>query len=264
MKRSYILLSLALLAATAIFSGCESEKKVNYYSDIYAEKPTTIYIAPIIDNSSRRVEKYPKDVAYNNEVNTAAKYLYQTMATPLINHGYYVIGPVASKEIAASDTRTPKQWRNGSLEKYNNDYGIDAVLIVTLHRWNEGNGEWTAYLEYNLRSAKTNTELMHKWVMATKRIPTDLKRDPRPMKTDKIFAEKMGFDNGTAQRCWLVEKVNDYVLRNIPISATQRQFEDDLYKNASATYIKYVWSEDGNADVTDCSIEEYEQGCFIN
>lgn len=262
MRKTYILF-IALLC-TLFTVSCNSEKKVSYYSDIYAEKPTTLYIAPIIDNAARHIEKYPKDVAYNVEVNTAAKYLYQTMATPLINHGYYVIGPVASEQIALRDQRTAKQWRNGTLKSYNIQYGIDAVLIVTIHRWVEGNGTWTAFLEYHLRSAKSNVELMHKWVMATKEVPTDLKGDPRPLKTDKMFAAQMGCDNGTAQRCWLVEKVNDYVLRNLPISATQRQFENDLYKDAHATYIKYTWSENGNAAIENCTQEEYEQGCFLN
>ena len=256
----YALIGILLLS----FASCKTEKKANYYSDIYAEKPTTIYLAPIIDNSGRRIEKYPKDAAYNNEVNTAAKYLYQTMATPLIRHGYYVIGPVTSEQIASNDPRTPKQWRNAALTEYNTLYGIDAVLITTIHRWVESNATWTVYLEYQLRSAKTNVELMHKWVMASKIVPIDLKKDPHSLKTDVQFAKKMKFDDGTAQRCWLVEKVNDYVLRNIPISSTKRQFEDDLYKAATDTYIKYTWSATGNADVQSISLEEYEQGCFIN
>lgn len=262
MKKStlYALAGLMMLC----MASCKSEKKVSQYSDIYAEKPTTIYLAPVIDNSYRRIEKYPKDVAYNVEVNSAAKYLYQTMAQPLLRHGYYVIGPVASEQIAANDPRTPKQWRNGALTEYNTLYGIDAVMITTIHRWVDWNAHWAVYLEYQLRSAKTNVELMHKWVMAVKEVPTDLKSDPHSLKTDKQFAARMGFDDGTAQRCWLVEKVNDYVLRNIPISVTKRQFEDDMYKAATATYIKYTWSETGNADVQSMSLEEYEQGCFVD
>lgn len=260
MKKIYFL-SLAFL--TLLVAGCKSEKKVTYYSDIYAEKPTLIFLSPVEDQTERRVEKYPKDAAYNNELNTAASYMFQTMAHPLINHGYYVIGTVASEQIAEQIGFTPKQWRNSGLQTLSQKYGVDAVLNTTIIRWAEENGKWIAYLEYQLRSAKTNVELMHKWVKAVKEVPTNLKGDPIVMQGDKNFAKKMGFDNGTAQRCFLLEKVNDYVLRNIPISSSVRQYEDDLYKAATETYILYKWSEEGKADVQKCSIEEFEQGAYL-
>lgn len=261
MKKIFNIIATALILFT--FLGCHSEKKATYYNEIYSEKPITIYIAPVNDKTERKAEKYPKDVAYNNEVNTAAKYCYQTMAAPLMNHGYYVIGPVASNQISTIAPCSPKQLCSGDIKQYYINYGIDAVLVTTLYKWVDKNGKWTLYMEYLLRSTKTNTELMHKWVMATKEVPTNLKGDPIEMQQDKSFAKTMGFDNGTAQRAFLVEKVNDYVLRNIPLSASLRQFEDDLYKVANATYVKYTWSEEGKADVEPCSLEEYEQGCFL-
>ena len=57
--------------------------------------------------------------------------------------------------------------------------------------------------------------------------------------------------------------MNEYVLRDLPISNTQRQFEDDLYRSANRTYINYTWTEDGGADVKPISAEEFEQKCFI-
>lgn len=254
---------LCLIVLSAALVSCKSEKKVSYYSDIYSEKPTTIYIAPVDDQTERRAEKYPKDAAYNNELNTAAKYLYQTMYYPLVNHGYYVMGPLVSEQIALQVPLSAKELRNNDLSKLSTQYGIDAVLNTTIFRWIEENGKWIVYLEYQLRSAKTNVELMHKWVKAVKEVPVNLKRDPIILKQDKAFAESMGFDNGTAQRCYLVEKVNDYLLRNIPISVTKRQFEDDLYKSATQTYILYTWNEEGKADVRSLSIEEFESGAFL-
>ncbi len=256
-------ISVVLVLLLVFCSGCNHEKKVTSYSDIYSEKPVTIYMAPIQDKAERRVEKYPKDIAYNNELATATAYLYQTAATPLLRRGYYVVAPVAARQIAAKEGCDYKALRNNDIKKYKKDYGIDAIMITTIHRWKEENGVWTAFLEYQIRSTKTNVDLMHTWVMARKEVPTNLKGDPVVTKNDAKFAEKMGFDNGTAQRCFLVEKVNDYVLRDLPVSSTLRQFERDIYKNANNTYIKYTWSENGNADVQPCSIEEYEQGCFI-
>ncbi|MBQ9639382.1 MAG: hypothetical protein IJV22_07495 [Bacteroidales bacterium] len=264
MKRtSHTYIMLAAFAALTLLSGCKSEKKASYYSNIYSEKPTLIYIAPVQDNSERKIEKYPKDIAYNVEVNSAKNYMHQTLAAPLLNHGYYVIGPVASEQIAATETRELKQLRHSDLSRYYKDYSIDAVLLTTIHRWVEKNGEWTVYLEYLLRSSKTGADLMHRWVVASKVIPTDLKRDPRPLKEDRRYAKEMNIDNGTAQRCFLIERVNDYVMRNIPLSSTMRQYEEDLYKSANPTYTRYTWNEEGKADVEPCTLEEYEQECFL-
>ncbi len=260
MKKS-IWLTLALLAVTA--AGCDSEKKINQYKDIYTEQPTTILVAPIVDKAERKVEKYPKDVDYNNELKTSTAYLYQTISAPLIRKGYYVIGTVATDEIMKSLSLNDKQLKNGSLKTLQEEYGIDALLVVTLHRWKEENGKWIAFLEYQLRSTKSNHDLMHTWVMAVKEIPTNLKGDPVVMKRDKSFAKQFDFDNGTSQRAFLVEKVNDYVLRDLPISKALRQYEKDLYRNANPTYIKYTWGADGGANVENCSVEEYEEKAFL-
>ena len=258
MKR---VLTAALLAAT-LLCGCKSEKKIESYSDIYSERPTTIYIAPINDKAERKVEKYPTDIAYNNELNTAKAFLWQTMGGPLLHIGYYVIGKAASDKIAELTNMGFKQLRNGDLSELGTGYGIDAVLIVTLHSWKDENGKKTAFLEYQLRSTKTNIELMHTWVMATKQVSVNLKGDPITLKNDTRYANKYGMDNGTAQRCFLVEKVNDYVLRNLPTSCQRRQFEKDMFRSANPSYIKYTWM-DGGAEVENCSAEEYESKAFL-
>ena len=258
MKRN---ITTALLL-TLLLGACNSEKKINSYEDIYSERPTVIYIAPINDKAERRVDKYPTDIAYNNEINTAKAYLFQTMYTPLINNGYYVIGPVASQQIAEDNEMTPKQLRNGDLATFRNDYGIDAVLIVTVHKWKDENGKKIAFLEYQMRSTKSNVDLMHTWVMAVKQVSTNLKGDPITLSNDTRFAKKFDMDNGTAQRSFLVEKVNDYILRDLPVSSLRRQFEKDQYRSANPAYIKYVWM-DGGADVQNCSAEEYESQAFL-
>lgn len=246
-----------------LLAGCKSEKKAVSYEAVYEEKPVIIYCAPTFDNSERRKEKYPQDIAYNNEINSANKFFYETMSSPLIKHGYYVLGPVTSEQIAAGERRTQKQLFYGDVKNYGTLYGIDAVIFTTVHRWREENGKWIVYIEYLMRSTKTNTDMMHKWVKAVKSVQLNLKKDPVIMKEDKKYAEAMGMDNGTAQRCFLVEKVNDYILRNIPISSTRRQFESDMYSPANNTYIQYTWTEHGNADVQEITQEEYEQEAFL-
>lgn len=263
MKKTYTL--LAFIVAVLLLGACKQEKKVTYYEGIYSEKPVSIFIAPVDDQTMRKVEKYPSDIEYNDACNTATQYFQQTLAYPFIQNGYYVVGPVSARQIMEAEEFTFKHLRRGSLKDFYNAYGIDAVLNTTLYRWQEKNAEWTLFIEYQLRSTKTNTELMHKWVKATKRLPTNLKGDAYIMKEDKAFAASMGgLGTQATQQCYLVEKCNDYVLRNLPTSSTRRQFEEDLYHMANATYISYIWTEEGRADVQQLSPEEFEQACFVD
>lgn len=252
---------LAVLAAS-LFASCKSEKKLTYYSDIYAEKPTTIYVAPINDRAARRPDKYEKDKAYNLEVDAASAYLRQTISQPLVSQGYYVVGPLAAAQIAKNETRSYRQLVKTDLSSYYNDYGVDAVLFTTIHRWKEGNGTWTVYVEYILRSTKTYAELMHTWVEASKVIFTDMKKDPVPMRADRLFAKRLDISVDAAQRCILVANTNHVVLKDLPISSSRRQFETDQYLGSNSAYIRLTCNETGDVETAPMSMEAFEDACF--
>lgn len=260
--------AIYILAVLLVFLGttysCKSPKKAVAYNDVYSEKPMTIYVAPIEDNAERRVVKYPGDTKYNNEIDLAAKYMFQTAQKPIANLGYYVIGPTASMQIAASETRTVDKMKTGDLKMYKTHYGIDAILFPTIHKWAQNKEEWIVYVEYVLVSTKTNSELLHTWVKGTKLVPVNFKGEPLTMKFDTDFASDMELSNASAQRCFLVEQVNDYVLRNLPTSSNRRQFEDDKYYKAHPSYFSYYFSEDGTIEIQKISMEAYEQECFVN
>lgn len=244
-------------------AGCKSEKKITTYDNIYKEKPVTVYIAPVEDKTSRKEEKFPQDKAANEERNVAARYLQLTLPKPLRNQGYYTISGMSALQIAKKEQHTSKQLRNEDIRSYAQYYGIDALLVVTMHRWIERNGEWQLFIEYTLRSTKSNSDLLHTWVKATKKLDTDFKGDPIAMKDDNDFAEAMNMDNSTAQRCRLVARVNDYVLRNLPISSSKRQFEQDRYMKANAAYFNYIFTPDGSIDIEKTTMEAFEEECFV-
>lgn len=261
MKKLNLFITTALAIIT--LSSCQNERKIVAYSDIYAERPTSIYIAPIEDFSKRRFEKYPKDAEFNKELNTAAAYMEQTLAAPLTNRGYYIPGPLATERIKMTESRSVKELKKGNISSYLTHFGIDAILFTTIHKWTESNGEWVIYAEYEIRSTKSNIELMHNWVKGTKRIPTDLKGDPRPLKQDLAFSAQMGFDINTAQRCYLVSMMNDYVLRNLPISSL-RDNTENVYEQATPRYFHFIWTEEGSMEINRIPMEEYENGCFVD
>lgn len=254
---------LTAVVLLVLMAGCDAEQKVNYYNDIYAERPVTMYIAPVQDNAPRRIEKYPKDKKYNNELNTAKGYMYETLATPMANQGYYVIGPLASEQIAKTETRSFKEFKRGNIRSYSTKYGIDAILYTIIHKWDRQNEKWTVYIEYILRSTKSGNELMHTWVKATKQVPTNFKGDPIMMQRDIDFAKSLDVDNETAQRCYLIQRINDYVMRDIPISSTQRQYEEDMFLSVNPAYFSFVLTDGGNYAVEPMSMEAFEQGCFL-
>ena len=247
MKRTYtiliILLSLVLLA------GCKGEKRIAKYSELYNERPSTVYVVPVNDVSPRRAFRETADSVYNASLNVAARQLYLTASDPLTSHGYYTLGPLASAQLAATETRTGKQLRNENINDLYTDLGIDAVLFIDLLSWNNTSNTWSVEAEYVMRSTHTGVEVLHVHVNATKILHTDFKGNPKPLKEDLKFAEKYGCDLETAQRCRLVEIMNQYVLRDIPSGKRARQRDAEQYVNSHPEYFKLRIHRDGSVEM---------------
>lgn len=238
---------------------CSHEKKLVQYSDVYKEKPSVIYVAPLNDLSLRRAIRLPEDSLYNISLNTAARQLYLTASDPLVFNGYYVPGPLASAQIAATESRTGKQLRNEDITDYKSELGIDAVLFITLNGWSCTSNSWTAEVEYVLRSTVSNSELMHVSVTAMKVLPTDFKGNPLPLREDEAFAKKFGCDLETAQRCRLVEVLNQYILKDLPAGRRARQHRTERYIPSHPEYFKLLIHTDGSVEMKQTDLDEEEE-----
>lgn len=261
-RRSTIPFILAVAALLA--TGCKSEKKVTTYSSIYKERPVTLYIAPLQDKSQRKEEKYPQDIAYNAERNTAARHLALSLAEPLTAQGYYVVPPLAAKQIAQQEHPATRELMEGDLKRYAQLYGVDAILIVTVHRWKEQEGDLYLFVEYILRSCKSNTDLMHNWVQAHTRIENNYKGEPYARPADRQLMVDYGVDAMTAIRCRLAAAVSAQVLRNLPISSKKRQFEQDRYRKSNTNYYGCDLTDSGEIELERISMEAFEEACFVN
>ncbi|MBR1850977.1 MAG: hypothetical protein IJ789_06350 [Bacteroidales bacterium] len=259
------ILPLIAIVAALVVVGCKSSKKATYYGDIYKEEPLTIYVAPLSDLSPRNAERELNDKNYNASLNIAAKYLYLSASTPLVNSGYYAIGPLATAQLAPSEPFTRKQLQQENIGRLADDLGADAVLLITIHNWREKSCEWTVFAEYQLRSTKTSEDLMHVWVRATKLLPTDHRGNPLPLKPDIEFADQWDCDLATAQRCKLGETLNQFILNDLPLGSRRRQHNSDRYiASRSTEYVSLLVDRDGSVEMKRITEEVFEDECFVN
>lgn len=240
---------LFCLLLAVFFTSCKSEKKLEYYSEIYNERPTVIYVAPLNDLSLRRAVRQQEDSAVNLSLNIASKQMFLTASDPLVYNGYYVPGPLASAQIAATEWRTGKQLRNEDISDYHTQLGIDAVLFITIHSWSNTSCSWTVEAEYVLRSTLSNKELLHVQVTARKTLPTDFKGNPLPLGDDEAFAKQYGCDLETAQRCRLVETLNKYVLKDLPSGKRSREHRTERYIPSHPEYFNLQIHPDGTVEM---------------
>ena len=84
MKRRIVILAVVV---ASLAMACTGQKKLEQYSDLYNERPATIYVAPIDDQSKHRAVRETKDSVYNASLEVAAKQLYLTAADPLTAAG---------------------------------------------------------------------------------------------------------------------------------------------------------------------------------
>ena len=232
-----------------LLTSCSSQKRLDAYSEIYKERPSVIYVAPLDDHSMRRAVRSTDDSLYNASLNIAAKQLFLTASDPLVHNGYYLPGPLASAQLAATEWRTGKQLRNDDITDYYTDLGIDAVLFITLHGWKSTSSSWTVEVEYVLRSTHTGNELLHVSVNAMKLLSTDFKGNPIPLRVDEAFARQYGCDLETAQRCRLVETLNQYVLRDLPSGLKARQHSTEGYIPSHPEYFNLKIHPDGSVQM---------------
>ena len=235
-----------LLIISLLFVECKGENKMGHYNEVYQERPVNIYIAPVVDHSERRAVRSLEDSAYNASVNIATKQLYLTASAPLVFNGYYVLGPLASSQLAATERRTVKQLRNENINDYYSELGIDAILFLTVNSWSSTHNTWSIEVEYSLRSTRTGSEVMHTVVKATKMLHTDFKGRPQPLGADRDFAANFGCDLETAQRCRLVDLVNQFVLKDLPSGGRARAVSVERYVPTHAEYFSMQINPDGS------------------
>lgn len=262
--KSHPLLLLAFAALLLSLAACKGEKKLTTYATLYKEKPTSIFVAPVDDKAKRRAEKSQLDKDYNHDMDLATRYLQQVLATPLVDQGYYVPGALASKLLDEQLGLSAKQLNSGDIKPFARTFGVDAVLCATIHRWGEKNGLYSVFIEFVLRSTKSNSDLMHTWVKASKRITANYKNEPVALKIDNDLAAAMNLSDVAAQRCQLLQLVSYYVLNDLPCSPDREFFEKGQKVIANPSYFNFFFNENGEMTIETSEMESFEEDCFVD
>ncbi len=151
MKRNNILLFFLLVACLYSCTSTKStQSKGQAYASLYAEKPLAIAVMPPI-NKTNNVE--------------AKEFLYLTLSQPLSERGYYVIPPFLCMEMYKSESAYDSEmFIDGSMKRFGDVLGADAVLFTTITRWEKAALAATVNveIEYLLKSTKSNEILYNR------------------------------------------------------------------------------------------------------
>lgn len=134
-----------LFSSVILLTSCATNKSTrgNEYALMYEQKPATIVVMPPI-----------------NETNAAeAKdFFYTTMATPLIDKGYYVYSPYLVMDMFQSEgAYDSEMFIDGDLSQFRDVLGCDAVMFTRIKKWSKKalGGTITVDVEYILKSTNT-------------------------------------------------------------------------------------------------------------
>lgn len=260
MKHIRLLIPLMTLL---ILCSCKSEKRIATYEDIYKEQPFVILAAPTLDKAQRPLPKTSHDRLLADELTQAAQFVRQSISDPLVSQGYYLISPLATDVLLDTIGKDYKQLAHDDLTFLSTIYGIDAVLLITIHKWQEPEvNEVVVFAEYTLRSTKTGLELMHSWVRGSKMQPVDAKGAPVELSTDNEFIHRTGFNSRLAHRCILLQAMSDFVLRSLPTGASRWYFRHDQYISANPSFYGFTIFPDGSIERSSVTEEVFGDACF--
>jgi hypothetical protein len=147
----------------------------------------------------------------------------------------------------------------------NNQYGVDAILLVAIHKWMEPEvNEVVVFAEFTLRSVKSGLELMHTWVRGDKLQPVDDKGDPIELAADLAFIKTTEMKPRLAHRCLLLQGMSDFALRNMPTSASRWMFKQDQYTSANPNFYSFLMNTDGSIEREKYNEDAFGNECFTD
>lgn len=229
MKKIYII-AAAVLSILILLPSCATQQstmtKAQAYGRMYEDQPLTIAIMPPI-NRTNNVE--------------AKEFLYTTLAKPLSEAGYYVIPPFLALEMFKTESAYDAElFIDGSLSKFKEVLGADAVIFTTINQWEKKAGWKNAVevgIEYSIRTTDNNEEIFYRKADITYDASSNSGGGLAGLVADKI----VGAINTAATSHVRVARVaNDYALSDLPAGEYSPDKGIDKEKPAGKKEIKAV------------------------
>ncbi|GAA0859727.1 GNA1162 family protein [Aliiglaciecola litoralis] len=146
------IIKLVAVMSVAVLSGCATVDyvtKEEAFPNMYATKTTSILVVPAVNNTTAA---------------EAADYYATTISEPLTHAGYYVLPiELTTKLIQEQGVVDGAQLLNTDPGVFNQLYGADAVLFVTINEWDTSyyviGGNVTVGIGYVMKSTATGNVL---------------------------------------------------------------------------------------------------------
>lgn len=202
MKKQNLLGFALILACILTLSSCGARKDIptrgSLYGAMYEAKPRSIVVMPPI-NETTHVD--------------AKEYFYTTIATPLIEQGYYVFSPILAKELLQQEgAEHAEEFLTAPLAPFQQVFGADAVLFTRILAWERQTvGNYIrAKIEYILRDARSGGELFRR--------SADISVDTRVAKGFGLLdVVANAVANVATNKTTAARKANAYILQDMPL-----------------------------------------------
>ncbi|NOX90949.1 MAG: hypothetical protein GXP18_00435 [Gammaproteobacteria bacterium] len=209
---------LAMLGMMAILtSGCatiDKASKGELYPEMYQEMPKTVLVLPAINRSTA----------------ADAPHLYSsTVAQPLANAGFYVLSTEVTKKFLENEgLSSGEQLRGIPPQKFGETFGADAVLYVTIEKWDSNyyvlGGNVTVKISYQLKSAKSGSEL---WAYENE-VVLDTSGDSNNSGGLLGAIIATAIKTATQDYVPIARRVNNLALNNIPFGSYHKLYKKDV------------------------------------
>ena len=141
--------ALAILTLSAALAGCATVPASKDYATFRSEAPRSILVVPVL----------------NNSLNVPAPdFFLSTISRPFAERGYYVFPAYMVKRVMEDDgLADPGLIHSTPATRLGRVFGCDAVLLVTIQRWDSKymliTTQTTVQFDYALKSCKTGATL---------------------------------------------------------------------------------------------------------
>lgn len=210
------IIQVLFLSTLFLMSGCAVQKRVakrEAFPEMYSEKPVTILVLPAINHSTAA----DAPILYSSTINE-----------PLSNAGFYVLPiEVTNRFLRNEGFSEGEQLLEVPPQKYAEYFGADAVLYVTIEKWDTNyyviGGDVTVAISYSLKSTKTGETL---WAYNGQQVLDTSGNDNSGTLLGALIAAAV--TTSMQDYVPIARNVNINALRNIPFGKYNKMYEKDM------------------------------------